>query len=487
MFLFFCARKHDGRPKIIIDLKEIVHVVVQNDFLGLHLGGRYRDHLHYFRDFFQRLKRANVELIFFAFGKNLRSELSLFIPNQGQEYKRYLNVLDRFDANNGDVRFFCDRKAHDARAPITMYYNMHRLAREFGELRINYVLHNQEIAKYIEEHDGTVLAVITNDNDFMVFDGDFQFWQANNLNMRELTGVRKCRKKLRDRLQLNSRQLQLLSALSGSLYLPKTRLAGFYSKIRGTAMKNHYIADLAKYIREKVEPRITDDEKYGGFDLDVVARAVFGGDYYPHDLNTIKKGLAQYDLNFGTNDPTEDITKTMEAAKAQNMFIYKLLTDKVYLIVDIKFIDYRYYRSKNYAELIVPLLQKLYGILHANESQRPQAQEICMKYSHDESYKVQSRGIVYPQGKIAVQKNKNQESTLHLFRITVEIPDLHDLIFQKGNRQHNTIRWTLLQWLFGFEDDFMRSLKRIDTKYFAILVTIKYLLQVKTRQQIYVL
>lgn len=401
-FLLSCSRKNEGRPKVIIDLKEIVHVVVQDDFLGLHLGGRYRDHLQNFRDFFQKLKRSNVDLIFFAIGKNLRSELNLFVPHQSEEYKGHLNILDKFDAMHGDVRFFRERQARNARAPIAMYYNMHRLARELGELRINYVIHNQEIAKYLKEHDGTVLAVITNDNDFMIFDGDFQFWQANDLNMKALTGVRKCRQKLRDRLQLNSKQLQLLSALSGSMYLPKRRMAAFYRKIRNPAVRQHYIADLAGYIREKVELRSNDDENRCSFDVDAIARVVFDGDYYPHNLEAIAKGLAQYDLNFRTIDPTKTMTKTMEVAKTQNMFIYKLLTDDVYLIVDIKFIDYRNCRSKNYAQLIIPLLQKLYGILHANELQRPKAQKICMKYSHTGSYEVQNKAIVYPPGKFAL-------------------------------------------------------------------------------------
>lgn len=85
------------------------------------------------------------------------------------------------------------------------------------------------------------------------------------------------------------------------------------------------------------------------------------------------------------------------------MFIYKLLTDEFHLITDISFIDYRDYRSKNYAELIVPLLQKVFGILHANEFQRPREQAICMKYTHEEQYKVQKEAIVYPPSRSAIQ------------------------------------------------------------------------------------
>lgn len=394
-----CIRKNDGSPKIIVDLKEIIHTVVQDDNLALCLGGRYGTHLQYFQKFFKQLQELNAELIFFAVGNKLNYKLDLFISNQNGEYRTHLNLLDRIDANNGDVQTIRKHRTYNTRAPITMQTNMHKLARRFGELHINYVRHNQEIAKYIKQHDESVLAVITNDNDFMIFDGEFQFWQANDVNMRGLTGVRMCRKKLRARLDLDSKQLQLLSALSGSMYLPKTTLKSFYGRIRDENAGSNYIAHLGKYIRERV-PR----DNLFRFNLEEIGQFVFGGNYTTDKLSEIEKGLEQYDLNFDTIVATQRISNAMELAKTQNMFIYKLLTDDVHLIVDIAFIDFRNYRSKNYAELTVPLLQKLYGILYDNEFRRPREKGICMKYTHDESYKVQVEPIEYPPSKFT--KNK---------------------------------------------------------------------------------
>lgn len=66
-------------------------------------------------------------------------------------------------------------------------------------------------------------------------------------------------------------------------------------------------------------------------------------------------------------------------------------------------------------------------------------------------------------------------------------PDLYDLLFQPEKRQRDNIRWALFQWLFDFEDEFVHSIKGMDRKCFAVLVTIKYLMQVKARQQTYFL
>lgn len=396
LFINFSDKGNKKRPKILIDLKEFIHSAVQRDNLGQCLGGKYWLWLLYFRKFFNQLKDTNAELIFFAAGNKLTDELMVFIPKREEEYMRYLDVLDRIDATDGSVSALFKRRNFDIRAPITMEYNMQKLAQEYGELRINYVRHNQEIAKYIKQHNGTVLAVITNDNDFMVFDGDFQFWQANDLNMKDMIGCRMCRTKLRTRLDLNSEQLQLLSALSGSSYLPVTVMKEFYQKIWDATVEGNRIPQIAKYIRDEVPVISTNEKDCVRYDLAKIARDIFGDECTEHDSNAIENGLAQYNLNFDSDVTATQHTRPMSLCKTRNMFIYKLFTDDVYLVKDIAYIDFRNYKSKNYAELIIPLLRKAAGIIFANEPQKPQERAICMKYAHDEPFKVVEEPIDYP-------------------------------------------------------------------------------------------
>lgn len=402
LFIIFSEKGNGKRPKILIDLKEMIHVVVQRDNLGQCLGGKYSLWLFYFRKFFKQLKEANAELIFFAAGKKLTDELMVFIPKREEEYMKYLGVLDEIDESNGSVSEFMKRKNFDIRAPITMEYNMQKLAQECGELRINYVRHNQEIAKYIKQHNGHVLAVVTNDNDFMVFDGDFQFWQANDINMKDLVGFRMNREKIRARLDLTSEQMQLLSALSGSSYLPVPVMKEFYSKIRDEAIEGNRIPQIAKYIREEVPVLPTAEKDCVRFDLAKIAQDIFGEDYSEQDVNAIENGLAQYNLNFASDNAGAHMQRSMAFCKTRNMFIYKLFTDDVYLVKDIAYIDFRNYKSKNYADLIIPLLRKMQGIIFANERNKPQERAVCMKYAHDEPYKVVEEPIDYPRSECCI-------------------------------------------------------------------------------------
>lgn len=267
-----------------------------------------------------------------------------------------------------------------------MSLNLYKIAREYGEIHTNYFRHNQEMAQYLQQHDDSVLAIITNDTDFMVFDGNYQFWRANDIDMNGMSVFGYCRKKLREHLQLDTPQLELLSALSGSMYLPCNVLLDFYGKIGVcSCVDGRHIPPLAYYIQQKTQSVST------GLIMEEIASDIFGKKYTIHDVNAIENGLIQYNLNFKLCTPKE-----LDFCKNQNMFAYKLLTDDVYLIKDISYIDFRKDKSKNYANLIIPLLRKVQGILDANERPRPKFRAICMKHAHDEPFKVSNEPIDYP-------------------------------------------------------------------------------------------
>lgn len=354
--------------------------------MGQLLGGRYSLNVLYFRHFFKAMEKAKAELVFFVAGKTLSDDLPLFIPDREEEYISYIQIMDEIDASGGDTGAYVAKKLADIKAPPAMEANLHKIAREYGEMRTNYFRHNQEIAQYVQQYDDSVLAIITNDTDFMVFDGKYKFWRANDIDMNGMTVFDYCRQKLREHIQLDTQQLQLLSALSGSMYLPCDFLTEFYVAIGISSwIEGKHIGKLANYIRERTKYGCTMSV------LEQLASDAFGEKYTTQDVNAIENGLIQYNLNFQIRTP-----KALEFCKDRNMFIYKLLTDDVYLIKDISYIDFRNFKSKNYAELIVPLLRKVQGILDANERPRPKTRAVCIKHAHDEPYKLYNEPIDYP-------------------------------------------------------------------------------------------
>lgn len=372
-------------------------MVVQARQLDNTIGGQYLLYTKFYQSLFKKFQRAEVDLVFFAPGHQLSDELETFIPNREADYIACISILDDIDANDGKWSRSVEPKCKK-RAPLSLEFNMLKLAQQHGELHINYIRHSQEIAKYANANADTVLALITNSTEFLIFDGDYEVWRATDLTPTDMTAFRFCRKALREHLQLNTQQLELLAALSGTDDLPSEIIMDFYEKIGIERWNGGHIPALAKYVRDEVPLLATEQEGVVRFDLEKVAKDVFGEDYTREDLHAIENSLVPYNLNFDTNNNCRYKRASLDFCKTRNMFIFKLFTDEVFLVKDIRYIDFRHFKSKSYAELVVPLLRKMQGILYANEYRRPKTRAICMKYAHDEPYKVVEEPIIYPPG-----------------------------------------------------------------------------------------
>lgn len=62
--------------------------------------------------------------------------------------------------------------------------------------------------------------------------------------------------------------------------------------------------------------------------------------------------------------------------------------------------------------------------------------------------------------------------------LLVEVPDLFDLVFKSNDQKFDNVRWGLFEWMFEFGLEYLRASRAVHKKYFAVLITIKYLLQV---------
>lgn len=387
--------------------------VVQNDEYGMVLGGRHIVYNQKLRQFFLNICKTNANLVLFLAGNEVNDDLPLHIPNHEWMYMSRLQVLDKIE-NKCDLAKYlskCDTNLSVKQMSSAFDYNIPKICAEFGKLRPTFVRHNQEIGQYAQKHANEVLAVITNDTDILAFEGEFQYWQANSINLKELTGTRFNRKALLQNLGVSIHQLQLIGALSGGSYLPLDQLQTLLTKFPANLPKlmGGRIAFLAWYVKRHPVIAKTTNNKVS-FNLKPIADDVFGPNYTTLELNTIYNGLMIYDTDFASDDDGEyrddclfpfnhkDQFSFVNFCKQNSTFMYFLMTDKVYKIKDIEYIDYRNFRSKNFAELIVPMLMKLCGILYSNISPRKLTRRICMKYAHDEPAKVVDANIIYPKG-----------------------------------------------------------------------------------------
>lgn len=73
------------------------------------------------------------------------------------------------------------------------------------------------------------------------------------------------------------------------------------------------------------------------------------------------------------------------------------------------------------------------------------------------------------------------------FSISGKFPNLEKLIFCINYKSYDAYRWQLLQWMFRFDDKFitaLRHLSHFDKKFIAVIITLRYLLQVNIKTNI---
>lgn len=401
--LSLSRREHNGHPpEILIDLNECHHMLVLNDQIGVILGGHYDRYNKMMRHFLEQIHKTGATLLFFMLGRQHSDDLPYFIPKAEESYIESLKILDKIN-HTSNLTGFLQTKTHlnaNARIELLFDYNLKKLVSGFGDFHITYEQHQQEIAHYAMQNADKVLALITDDTKFMTFSGSYQFWRAKSMNFKKLTCNRYNRNRLYDKFgfEHGAVQMQLVSALCDSIYLPANATRDFFgglSNANKNRQQSEQIWNISAYVKRQPLTRIGAKMIY---DLEQISRDVFGDDYSQEELNAISNGLAFYNLNFEQSQDHHSNT-LFGRVKPHNSFAYKLAKDPVFIVKDISYMDFRNRQFKNYAELVIPILMKLCGILFKDYPRRPKKRKICMKRAHDEPSKVAEEVIVYPTSK----------------------------------------------------------------------------------------
>lgn len=403
---FCCCRNHGGlkKPKLLIDLEEFAHIVGQHDELGMILGGRFSSYNKFLTRFLEKIHKANAKPVFFLSGKSARDDLLLFIPQQEKKYIEHLKIYDDIEKNKLE-HYLRERKmvCVSNRISSAFEWNLINICKKFGDLHVSFVRHNQEIVQYAQRYSGEVLAIVTNDTSFLAFEGEYQYWQSNEISLKELTGVRFNRHALFKNLDINNEKLQLLSALAGGMFLPFDQLQYFWGKLSAASPQpvRGRISKLALYASHQQLVEKSETNRVP-FQLESIAYDVFGPSYTELELNSIYNSLMLFETDFCGSRSHK--TPFIDFCRVHNTFLYFLITDDVYSVKDIEYVDYRTFNNKNFAQLIVPILMKLCGILYKDDSPRRPTRKICAKYAHDEPAKVVNEVVVYPKSMYAIRR-----------------------------------------------------------------------------------
>lgn len=401
---FTIHSEHGGNaPIILVDLHECLHLLVLNDCVGVVLGGHFDRYNKMMRQFLKNITEAGAKLVFFMPGRLPSDEIQFFIPKAEETYIQSLQILDALK-EGANLKFFLQKTNHaNLLMELPFNQNLMKLVAGFGDFHVTYGQHNQEIARYAKQNARNVLALITDDVDFIAFPASFEFWWAKSINFKEMTCERYNKNRLYDKLGFDhgAVQMQLLHALSGTIFLPKFVLDDFrdrLAKMNTNPKQRGKTWNVLEYV--KCQPLMMVGNKLS-HDLQQISRDAFGDDFSNDQLNAIANGLAHYDLDFEESNKS-NMNPFKRGCKNQYPFLYKLATEKI-CNVHITYMDLRNCKSNGYADLVIPILMKMYGILFNDYPRRPKKYKICMKHAHDEPSKVTEEVIIYPSSKEALK------------------------------------------------------------------------------------
>lgn len=93
---------------------------------------------------------------------------------------------------------------------------------KFGEFHFSYSAKSTadfrlEIAQFATRNN--VLAVLANDIDFLIYEGDWKYWGSKTLNHNSLTTMEYDKKALREHIGLSAKQMPLLATIAGNDFI----------------------------------------------------------------------------------------------------------------------------------------------------------------------------------------------------------------------------------------------------------------------------
>lgn len=176
-----------------------------------------------FLTLFNNLK-AVADLKFFADATIFDQNFDLWIRRRNSRYRTYIKVIKLIRnciRNNKSLQRVLTRDRQNFQRITTWLPMLTAVAKEFGEVFLAVTKGcDAEIVQYANAHERSVLAILSDDTDCLIFRGVWRLWLMKDLNVETLDTFEYDKVKLRKFLDLDEDQMVVLSTISGNDIIP---------------------------------------------------------------------------------------------------------------------------------------------------------------------------------------------------------------------------------------------------------------------------
>lgn len=359
---------------------------------ALLLGGDFDTRNKMLEYFFSEIKDCGAKLVFIA---RLDDKRYMDID----EFEPFFRIYDSI-AKNGSLK----KRKHAAtnkprqmsgalRPNERMWYNLLKICSEYGEVKANYGLCLRSVFAYVREYRDDVMAEITRDTEFFIYDVNFEFWSLSAIELNTLKITSFSRQLLNDAHGLSYDQMQLLYAIF--------EVKSFDPKFKFFDKKVEFIK------KQKVDQngytlvgRFTADqcEKIDNLMSEIKEISNFSGKSTDDIYNDLVAKLITHDRGF---------TELVQFFKEKIFFAYKLVNEKISSRTDLLFLDVRSKDSKLFIDLVIETTLKLIGVAFKDVEQniRPKTRMMQIKRDNFRAAEQIQKDIIFPTSKYFIEKN----------------------------------------------------------------------------------
>lgn len=264
--------------------------------------------------------------------------MDAWMDSQDQQFTRYVN----FYKSIAPKHHFKDICFHigEIKPPNSTFYDMAALAQKYGEVFYSVKRENDfDLAQYATKHNA--VAVISNDTDFLIFEGPWQLWSSDGIVAHSFTVTEFSRIRLLQKLNLTRSQMPLFATVKGN---------DFTKEI--FPPNPHNFQDCANMVRK--------------FEANASPK-----DMFPtrsgSDLKLIQNSLDAYNIKVEPSPIDDPIEEQLLETKNKMYRFYMALTNPIQGIslpwYDMKDCE----NGEKFTKLLITWSKRKVGVLHAHK------------------------------------------------------------------------------------------------------------------------
>lgn len=362
-------------------------------------GGRHQVTLNAWKEILNALKSTGCSLVFFSDLTLQEGKTEEWLSRRNEKFELYKSVYKLIDVGAGIDAINATVKDHIGLT--TKFYGMESLAQSYGEFHqaVKYEC-DLEIAQYAKNQN--VLAVITNDSDFLIFDGTWKLWSSDDIEVtasKEVKTLELNRKALANLCSLSPIQLPLFATIMGNDFTK-----GCYDQLnafhRTLGPMRNKIQNIARYVRNVTSGKLTDPG------IKIIALNLFGN-ASEEKQKLIKQSIDSYNTDFPPPTVDDPLERKLLNTKMYRPYMTVMSTNQG---IAMPFYDMKGgIPGANFPMLLASWLKRRIGVIRKHNNDDKFTFTLLMKKSINEYYQEYTESAIYPECKTIIYRNVDKK------------------------------------------------------------------------------